>query len=36
VRFTLTGTDGGNRKVEVTANSACASPGLCGTNAPNR
>jgi hypothetical protein len=36
VRFTLSGTDGGNRKVEVTANSACASPGLCGTNAPNR
>jgi hypothetical protein len=36
VKFTLSGTAGGNRKVVVTANSACATPGLCGVGAPNR
>jgi Lysyl oxidase len=36
VRFTLSGIDGGNRKVEVTAHSDCGSPGLCGVGAPNR
>jgi hypothetical protein len=36
VKFTLSGASGGNRKVTVTANSPCATPGLCGINAPNR
>ena len=36
VRFTLSGTAGGNRKVEVTAHSPCATAGLCGIGAPNR
>jgi lysyl oxidase len=36
VRFTLSGTGGGNRKVTVTANSPCATPGLCGSNTTNR
>jgi hypothetical protein len=36
VKFTPSGTGGGNRKVEVSAHSDCATPGLCGTNAPNR
>jgi hypothetical protein len=36
VKFTLSGESGGNRKVTVTAHSACATPGLCGDNAPNR
>jgi len=36
VKFTLSGTAGGNRKVEVTAKSPCAMPGLCGVGAPNR
>jgi len=35
VRFTLSGDGGGNRKVTVTGNSACGSPGLCGVGAPN-
>ncbi len=36
VKFTLSGTAGGNRKVTVTANSPCSTPGLCGVGAPNR
>ena len=36
VKFTLSGTAGGNRKVVVTAHSPCATPGLCGVGAPNR
>jgi len=36
VKFTLSGTGGGNRKVEVTAHSDCATPALCGIGAPNR
>jgi hypothetical protein len=36
VKFTLSGTAGGNRKIEVTKHSQCASPGLCGIGAPNR
>jgi Lysyl oxidase len=35
VRFELSGEDGGNRKVTVTDNSDCGSPGLCGEGAPN-
>jgi Lysyl oxidase len=35
VRFTLSGA-GQNRAIEVTANSPCATPGLCGVHAPNR
>jgi Lysyl oxidase len=35
VKFTLSGT-GVNRKIEVTGNSRCATPGLCGVGAPNR
>ena len=36
VRFTLSGDGGGNRKVEVTGNSPCSSPAMCGEGAPNR
>jgi hypothetical protein len=36
VKFTLSGSGGGNRKLEVTAYSPCATAGLCGENAPNR
>jgi hypothetical protein len=36
VKFTLSSDSSGNRKVDVTANSPCASPGLCGVGAPNR
>ena len=36
VKFTLSGTGGGNRKIEVTATSPCSTPGLCGVGAPNR
>jgi hypothetical protein len=35
VRFTISGAETGNRKVTVTANSPCGSPGLCGVGAPN-
>jgi len=35
VRFTLSGKKAGNRKVTVTGNSECDSPGLCGVGAPN-
>jgi hypothetical protein len=35
VKFTLSGTGGGNRKITVTAHSPCTG-GLCGDNAPNR
>ena len=36
VKFKLSGTGGGNRKITVTANSQCETPGLCGVGAPNR
>ena len=36
VKFTLSGINGGNRKVSVTEHSECASPGLCGVGSPNR
>jgi lysyl oxidase len=36
VKFTLSGDGGGNRKVTVTANSPCDSPGLCGAGSTNR
>ena len=36
VKFTLSGIGGGNRKVEVTGTSPCATPALCGVGAPNR
>lgn len=36
VRFTLSQDSNGNRKVTVTANSPCGSPGLCGERATNR
>ena len=36
VRFTLSSDSEGNRKVTVTATSACSSPGLCGENSTNR
>lgn len=35
VRLTLSGKKTGNRKVTVTGNSECDSPGLCGVGAPN-
>jgi hypothetical protein len=36
VKFTLSSDSKGNRKVTVTANSPCATPGLCGANSTNR
>lgn len=36
VKFTLSQDSSGNRKVTVTGNSPCSSPGLCGVGAPNR
>jgi hypothetical protein len=36
VKFTLSGTAGGNRKIEVTAHSPCESPGMCGERSTNR
>ena len=36
VRFSLSSDSKGNRKVTVTANSPCDSPGLCGENTTNR
>jgi hypothetical protein len=36
VKFRLYQDSKGNRKVQVTANSPCESPGLCGANATNR
>ena len=36
VRFTLSSASKGNRKVTITANSDCDSPGLCGANTTNR
>jgi hypothetical protein len=36
VKFTLTTDSKGNRKVFVTGNSPCATPGLCGANTTNR
>jgi Lysyl oxidase len=36
VRFTLSQGSNGNRKVTVTGNSPCDTPGLCGANAANR
>ena len=36
VRFRLYSNGSGNRKIEVTGNSPCATPGLCGVGAPNR
>jgi Lysyl oxidase len=36
VKFRLYRGGNGNRKVEVTGNSPCATPGLCGVGAPNR
>jgi hypothetical protein len=36
VRFRIYSDATGNRKVEVTGNSPCSSPGMCGENAPNR
>jgi Lysyl oxidase len=36
VRFTLSSESNGNRKVTVTGNSPCESPGLCGDISPNR
>lgn len=36
VRFTLSQDSNGNRKVTVTANSPCESPGLCGERSANR
>jgi hypothetical protein len=35
VRFSLSSTSNGNRKVTMTGHSPCASPGLCGEGAPN-
>jgi hypothetical protein len=35
VRFSLSSTSNGNRKVTMTGHSSCASPGLCGEGAPN-
>ncbi|MBA2296662.1 MAG: hypothetical protein H0W14_01325 [Actinobacteria bacterium] len=36
VRFTLSQGSNGNRKVAVTGNSPCETPGLCGANTANR
>jgi hypothetical protein len=36
VRFTLSQGSNGSRKVTVTANSPCESPGLCGERSTNR
>ena len=36
VKFRLYQDSKGNRKIEVTGNSPCSSPGMCGVNAPNR
>lgn len=36
VRFTLSADSNGNRKVTVTGNSTCDSPGLCGERSTNR
>ena len=36
VRFTLSADSNGNRKVTVTGNSPCESPGMCGERATNR
>jgi len=36
VRFALSQSSNGNRKVTVTGNSPCATPGLCGANSANR
>ena len=36
VRFTLSQSSNGNRKVTVTGNSPCETPGLCGANTANR
>jgi Lysyl oxidase len=36
VRFRLYSDLKGNRKIEVTGHSPCATPGLCGETAPNR
>jgi hypothetical protein len=36
VRFTLSSDSKGNRKVTVTGNSDCETPGLCGSNTTNR
>jgi hypothetical protein len=36
VRFTLSSDSKGNRKVTVTGNSDCETPGLCGENTTNR
>ena len=35
-KFRLFSEATGNRKIEVTGNSPCANPGMCGDNAPNR
>ena len=36
VRFTLSSESNGNRKVTITGNSPCETPGLCGANTTNR
>jgi hypothetical protein len=36
VKFTLSATSNGNRKVTVTAHSPCENPGLCGERSTNR
>jgi lysyl oxidase len=36
VKFTLSQSSNGNRKVTVTATSPCSTPGLCGANSTNR
>jgi hypothetical protein len=36
VKFTLSSTSNGNRKVTVTDHSPCESPGLCGERSTNR
>jgi hypothetical protein len=36
VKFTLSQSSNGNRKVTVTATSPCDTPGLCGSNTTNR
>lgn len=36
VKFTLSQESNGNRKVTVTGNSPCESPGMCGENTTNR
>jgi Lysyl oxidase len=36
VKFTLSGSGGGNRKITVTAHSPCENPGMCGERSTNR